>query len=501
MFRVLTANQSVLLVGQLTGATHIEKQLTQMHRRSTLTAMIDNIPLATDSYKLTHWSDYPPNTEVVSSYLESRFGATWDYTVWFGLQPILNEISGAVVTEADVNAAVELAAAHFGNPDIFNVEGWEHIVYDHHGRLPLRIKAVPEGTVVPVNNVLMTVENTCPRCFWLTNAMESLLTHVWYPSTVATLSYSTKQMMAEYLEQTSDNPDAINFMLHDFGYRGASGHETAAIGGAAHLVNFMGTDTLPAMLLLMEHYKANLDSLAFSVVATEHSVMTSRGAEGEYEVLDQLLDNHPTGILSVVADSYNIYRFTENIVRRKDQILARDGRFVLRPDSVTPDHPTPEALTLWIVRTLWNGFGGTENSKGYGVLDDHIRVLWGDGIDPEGIEKILHALEGARFSAENMVFGMGGALLQRGIDRDTQRFAFKCSSQCRDGVWHDVQKSPLDSSKKSKAGRLKLVQDYQGGYRTVREEEDGDDLLEVVFENGTVTKTYSLDEIRQRTAR
>lgn len=466
--------------------------------------MIDNIVLATDSYKLTHWADYPEDTEVVYSYFESRKGATWDHTVFFGLQYILNTyLKGVVVTWHDVLRAVDLAEAHFGNPDVFNRAGWEHIIDVHGGKLPLRIKAVPEGTVVPVSNVLMTVENTCSRCFWLTNAMESLLTHVWYPSTVATLSHSTKQMMVEYLDRTGDNPDAINFMLHDFGYRGASGHETAAIGGAAHLVNFMGTDTLPAMLLLMEHYKGNLDSLAFSVVATEHSVMTSCGAAGEYEVLDRLLNNHRTGILSVVADSYNIYRFTENIVRRRDQILARDGRFVLRPDSVTPDHPTPEALTVWIVRSLWNGFGGTTNSKGFQVLDDHIRVLWGDGIDPEGIKRILHALEGARFSAENMVFGMGGGLLQK-VNRDTQRFAFKCSAQRRNGEWIDVSKSPLDESKASKAGRLKLVRtedpDDNQVFRTIRIDGPGYDELVTVFENGEVLVNYTLDDIRARAA-
>jgi nicotinamide phosphoribosyltransferase len=440
----------------------------------------DNIVLATDSYKLTHHAMYPEGTEFVYSYFESRKGARWDTTLWFGLQHLLQTyLEGEVVTMVDVTDAAEIAQAHFGDAGMFNLAGWTHVVEEHGGRLPLRIKAVPEGTVVPVGNVLMTVENTCPKCFWLTNFVESLLTHVWYPSTVATLSYEVKQTIVQYLDETSDSPEAVNFMLHDFGYRGATTHEAAAIGGAAHLVNFMGTDTLPAMQLLMKHYGADLASLAFSVPATEHSVMTAQGRDGEFRVLDQLIAAYPNGILSVVADSYDIYKFTEAVIARKDRILARNGRFVLRPDSVTGVNSTPESLTLRLVNMLWEGFGGTVNSKGFKVLNDQVRVLWGD--------------------VSNAVFGMGGGLLQK-VNRDTQRFAFKSSAQYRNGVWHDVQKNPLDSSKKSKAGRLKLIRNIEGNFRTVRVEEDGADLLDVVFENGELTRVQTLDEIRQQAA-
>lgn len=464
---------------------------------------IDNIVLATDSYKLTHYAMYPPETEVVYSYFESRKGAEWDETLFVGLQYILRKyLAGVVVTKADVDLAAFVAAAHFGDDTIFNRAGWDYIVDVHGGRLPLRIKAVPEGTLVDVGNVLMTVENTDPACYWLTNAMESMLTHVWYPSTVATLSHSVKQTIVRYLDQTSDSPDAVNFMLHDFGYRGATTHEAAAIGGAAHLVNFMGTDTLPAMLLLLKHYKGDLTSLAFSVAATEHSVMTAEGREGEYRVLDRLLRKYPKGILSVVADSYDIYAFTEEVIRRKDQVLARDGRFVLRPDSITTRNTTPESLTLRLIKMLWDGFGGTTNSKGYKVLHDQVRVLWGDGIGPVGIEAILETLKINGFSAENMVFGMGGGLLQRDLNRDTQRFAFKSSAQCRDGVWHDIQKDPLDSSKKSKAGRLKLIRTTDdSGWQTVRIEDDSQDELVTVFENGEMVVEYTLDQVREQAAR
>lgn len=454
-----------------------------------------NIVLATDSYKLTHHAMYPPGTQTVYSYFESRKGARFDGTLFFGLQFILEQyLAGVVVGMDDVNEAAKLAEAHFGGP-LFNLAGWTHVVNDHGGQLPLRIKAVPEGSIIPVGNVLMTVENTCPKCFWLTNFVESMLTHIWYPSTVATLSYNVKQTMKQFLDRTSDNPAAIDFMLHDFGYRGATTHEAAAIGGAGHLVNFMGTDTLPAMQLLMEFYGADLASLAFSVPATEHSVMTARGREGEYDVLDQMIKSYPAGILSVVADSYDIYAFTDEVIRRKDQVLARDGRFVLRPDSVTEQHDTPERLVLALMKKLWDGFGGTTNSKGFAVLDDKVRVLWGDGIDADGIAAILTNLELAGYSAENMVFGMGGGLLQK-VNRDTQRFAFKSSAQKRNGEWHDVQKQPLDASKTSKAGRLKLVHTVNG-YETRRVEEAGHDVLDEVFLDGTVMRTYSLDDVRR----
>lgn len=462
---------------------------------------MNNIILATDSYKLNHWNQYPKNTEGVYSYFESRLGATHPYTVFFGLQSILkNFMVGEVVTIGDVQAARELARAHFGSDALFNRDGWVHIVRDHGGKLPLRIKAVPEGTVVPTGNVLMTVENTCPKCFWLTNAMESLLTHVWYPSTVATQSREVKVAIDKYLNRTAESKDGLPFMLHDFGYRGAATHETAAIGGAGHLVNFMGTDTLPAMLLAMEDYGATLDSLAFSVPATEHSVMTAKGRDGEREIVAQLLEEYPTGILSVVADSYNIYEFVDMIgTEFKDQILARDGKFVVRPDSVTATDPTPAMEMVTLLRRLQGYFGAKQNAKGYDVLDPHVGLLWGDGIDPKGIVTILDAAANAGYSAENMVFGMGGGLLQK-VNRDTQRFAFKSSAQKRDGQWHQIFKEPLDRSKASKRGRLALVKDAEGIYRTVGGPTGLEDQLITVFEDGELVTEYTFDQVRENAA-
>lgn len=458
-----------------------------------------NIITQSDSYKIGgHWNMYPENTQFVQSYFESRLGAKFNKTVFFGLQYKLKKyFAGVQVTQAKIDQAAALCKAHFGNETFFNRKGWEYILQKHGGKLPLRIRTVPEGTPVTVNNVLMTVENTDPKCAWLTNYVESVLTHIWYSSTVASLSRATKEMFKEFLDRTSDNPGAINFMLHDFGYRGVSSDESAGIGGAAHIINFLGTDTVPAMEFAMDYYNASIDGLAYSVAATEHSVMTARGPHGESEILDELLNKYPTGILSVVADSYDIYHFVQNLVceKYKERILKREGVFVVRPDSVTPTHRTPESETLWIVQTLANSFGYTMNSKGFMVLNSKVRVLWGDGIDKDGIEKILVELEKAGFSAENMVFGMGGGLLQK-VNRDTQRFAFKSSAQCRSGVWYDIYKMPKDLSKQSKRGRLKLIK-QDGEFKTVRIEEPGEDLLVTVFEDGELKKEYTFAEIRE----
>lgn len=466
-----------------------------------------NLPLKTDSYKITHGAMLPDGTEGVYSYFEARSGAKFDETVFFGLQSVLLEhLVGTVVTRKDVEDAAKLLRVHFGR-DLLNESGWMHIVNDHEGKLPLRIRAVPEGMPVPVDNVLMTVENTCPECFWLTNYMETILTHVWYPSTVATQSREVAKMIARYLDVTAESRDGLAFMLHDFGFRGTSSLGSAAIGGAGHLVNFWGSDTLPALSLAISDYDADRESLAFSVPASEHSVMTSLGPDGELHIVDSLIDKFPTGILSVVADSYNYYNFVEIFVGAvlRNKILARTnpdgspGVFVVRPDSTTAEHPRPEDLVVWTLESLWDHFSGDTNSKGYRVLDPHVRVLWGDGIDIDGINRILLLAMQAGFSAENLVFGMGGGLLQK-VNRDTQRFAFKSSAQKRDGVWSDVFKRPLDITKASKRGKLALI-DLDGKPTTVSNSQSMEgDLLEDVFLNGDLVRRMDFNTVRANAA-
>ena len=463
--------------------------------------MNKNICLTTDSYKLNHWNQYPAGTEKVYSYFECRKGAKFAKTPFFGLQYIIkNHLEGVVVTREKIENAAKLCKAHFGSEKYFNREGWEYILNSYGGKLPVVIKAVEEGTVVPINNVLMTIENTDNKCFWLTNFLETILSQVWYPITVASLSREVKVTLNEYFTLTSDG-GLLNFGLHDFGFRGASSWESAGIGGAAHLINFLGTDTVVAMEVAVNYYNADLNGLAFSVAATEHSVMTALGKNGEEQVVENLLNEYPTGILSVVSDSYDIYNFVSNIVgtKFKDRILDRDGVFVVRPDSITPTHPTPEEEMVWIMENLWANIGGTINSKGYKVINPKVRVLWGDGIDIDGIKKILYAVTKAGFATENIAcFGMGGGLLQK-VNRDTQRCAFKCSAQYRDGQWYDIQKNPKDVSKASKKGKLKLIK-VDGEFETVGENDPGEDYLKVVFYDGVLLNEVDFATIRKNAA-
>jgi len=462
-----------------------------------------NIVTMTDSYKMGHWQQYPENTEVVYSYFEARKGAKFDETTFFGLQYLLKEyLEGQVVTTEKIDFAEKLAAIHFGNDYVFNRARWDYIVEKHDGKLPVRIKAVAEGTPIPVDNVLMTVENTDPECYWLTNHLETMLTWVWYPSTVATLSRSVKKMVAKYLEETADNLDGLPFKLHDFGFRGATCNEAARLGGAGHLLNFLGTDTVGAMELALMYYDADINSLAFSVPATEHSVMTSLGEKGEADMFKRILDKYPTGTVSVVSDSYNIYQAVEKYVGGyfKEEILNRDGVFVVRPDS-----GDPVSTVMKLLYILSDKFGYTVNTKGYKVLNPSTRIIWGDGINKDGIDSILNEMKNENWSTDNICFGMGGGLLQKDVNRDTQRFAFKCAAQKRGGVWHDVQKMPIDKSKASKKGKLALIKlegAHGSTYKTLQEC-DGPvegDLLETVFLNGEIVKEYTFDEIRANAA-
>jgi nicotinamide phosphoribosyltransferase len=427
---------------------------------------------------------YLPGTENVYSYLEARAGAEYDETVFFGLQGILMRyMQGAgVVDPWYIADAKDICDAHMG-PGIYNEEGWYHIWRTFGGKLPVEIWAVPEGSVHKPGSVLMTVVNQGgEKTAFLTSYLETLLEQVWYPTTVATRSRSVKKLLADYLLITTGSVDGIDFGLHDFGCRGATGMDAAAIGGLGHLVSFKGTDTVPALWQGKEIYKADLSNLGFSVAAAEHSIMTQLGREGEADVVAHLLKEFPSGILAAPIDSYDYVNYVTNIAgkQHKETIMNRDGKFVFRPDSVSPQHPTPESEMVWLANTLYEIFGGTVNEYGYKVLDPHVGMLWGDGITEEGIKKILDALLENEFATSNVVFGMGGGLLQK-LNRDTQRFAYKASAQYRNGEWVDIKKEPLDRSKASKAGRFDP-------------EEYG---LELVFDGGQLVRWQNFDDVRE----
>ena len=342
----------------------------------------------------------------------------------------------------------------------------------------------------------MTVENTDDEAYWLTNWLETLLVQVWYPSTVATQSRAMKQVLLRFLSETG-NPNLIGFKLHDFGFRGVTCPEQAALGGAAHLVNFQGTDTIPGLLLARQFYGCEM--AGFSIPAAEHSTITSWGEEHELDAMRNMLTQYPTGLVACVSDSFDIFRACSEYWGRelKDAVLARDGVLVVRPDSGDPPTVVVEVLTR-----LGEAFGTSTNSLGFKVLHPKVRVIQGDGIDFTMLGRILSATKDAGWSADNIAFGSGGGLLQK-LNRDTQRFAFKCSSIVVGDEVRDVFKRPVtDGGKKSKAGRLKLIRGGDGQLQTVRESEmlGQPNLLQTVFENGDVLRSDSFTEIRVRAA-
>jgi nicotinamide phosphoribosyltransferase len=458
-----------------------------------------NLILDTDSYKASHWLQYPPNTTSVFSYIESR-GGRHSETVFFGLQYYLKKYLCKTVTEEHVQEAKEFYAAH-GEP--FNEEGWLYIVRELGGKLPLRIRAVPEGEVVPTSNILVSVENTDPKCFWLTSFIETMLLRVWYPITVATESRAIKKLILSYLEKSSDDPNGeISFKLHDFGARGVSSNESAALGGAAHLVNFMGSDTVAGVRMANRYY--NCKMAAFSIPAAEHSTITSWGRENEAEAYRNMLRQFakPGALLACVSDSYNIYNACEHIwgEELRQEVIDSGAVVVVRPDS---GHPA--TVVLKCLELLASKFGTTTNTKGFKVLNN-VRVIQGDGINMDSIREILDTALAAGFSATNIAFGMGGALLQQ-HNRDTQKFAMKCSHITADGRSIRVFKDPVDDAgKRSKSGRLDLVYNgnewVDGELKTV-EIADGmlehpHSVLNTVFENGIVLNETTLDEVRSR---
>ncbi|MCH2173180.1 nicotinate phosphoribosyltransferase [Myxococcota bacterium] len=454
----------------------------------------DNLLLLTDSYKISHWRQYPSGTERVYSYFESR-GGRFNEVVFFGLQYVLRRyLEGAVVTREGIDQASRIWASHFDSPDLFYRDGFEHILEQHAGRLPVVIRAVPEGTPVPTGNVLLTIENTDPACYWLPNFLETLLVQVWYGCTVATLSREMKRLLSRYLEATGD-PESLPFKLHDFGFRGVSSVESAAIGGAAHLVNFQGTDTMPGCLLAREYYDAEMPG--GSIPAAEHSTITSWGRESEVEAFRNILEQFPRGAVACVSDSFDIFHACREHWGRtlRDQVLARDGTLVVRPDS---GHP-PEVV-VQVLETLGEAFGTESNPKGYRVLPPQIRVIQGDGIDYEMASEILAAVTAAKWSVDNLTFGMGGALLQI-LNRDTQQFAMKCSETVVNGEVREVFKEPAtDPRKNSKRGRLKLVLGRDGQPETRPEGAPGEDLLCEVFRDGFNRERIDFEAVRRNSA-
>jgi nicotinamide phosphoribosyltransferase len=452
--------------------------------------------LMADSYKASHYNQYPPKATRISSYIEPR-GGVFEEGVFFGLQAFVKKYLMSNITAQDVEFADELMRVH-GVP--FNKAGWMSIVLGYGGRLPITIEAVDEGTVMPVGNVQVQV-TSAPSFAWLTSYIETALQRaIWYPSTVATLSREAKKILYAGLVTSSDDPDGqIGFKLHDFGARGATSSEAAMLGGMGHLVNFLGTDTLEAVIGARRFY--NEPMAGFSIPATEHSTMTSWTRSGEVAAYQNLLEQYPTGLVACVIDSYDTMNAVGEIYGGvlKDTVMSREGTLVLRPDS-----GDPVKMPLDVIELAMDKFGYSYTSKGYKVLPDQVRVIQGDGMDLGNIKSLVDQALNRGISVDNFAVGMGGGLLQK-VNRDTMKYAMKANAIEIDGVWHDVYKDPItDSGKRSKRGRLALVK-RDGQFTTIRKEElvsgghgTEKNYLSKVFENGWMHREADFSEIRDR---
>ena len=460
--------------------------------------------LRTDSYKLSHWSQYPKGTTALHSYIEARKAPIWSSTkntVFFGMQAILRKLKP--YTLDDVSEAAAFAKEH-GLP--FNEGAWLAMYREYHGHYPMIVRAAPEGAVIPIRNALVTVESTDPKYPWVGSYFEPFFMRVWYPTTVATKSYEAKRALLWHYQKSVDEEGLhakLQFALHDMGARGVSSGESAELGGMAHLVNFAGSDTIEGIVAAREFYRVK-QMPGFSIPAAEHSTITSWGQAHERDAYENMLNVYGGDgkILAVVSDSYDIVNAVRNIWGEdlRQKVIDSGATLVIRPDSGDPAHLIPELLGI-----LADRFGVTINSKGYKVLK-HVRLIWSDGIDtPRTIDQLMWVVTGFGFSAENVALGMGGGLLQK-VDRDTFSFAMKCSAAEINGEWVDVVKSPVNMpEKRSRGGRQVLMSEGGKSYKTIKKgdsypwSDESYCALRTVYRDGAVDLTTTLDEVRRNT--
>jgi len=482
---------------------------------------------AIDFYKADHRNQYPKGTtEVYSNFtprsnrlakvIESGYD---NKVVVFGLQYFIKHFLQEVWNEqffnqnkTEVLAAYKRRMDYALGPDAITVE---HIESLHDlGYLPLKIKALPEGARVSVGIPVLTVVNTHPDFFWLTNYIESVIScYLWKPMTSATTAFEYKKLLMKYALKTGSDIDFVPFQAHDFSFRGLSSLQDSAASGAAHLTSFCGTDTVPGIDMLEDYYGADAtqESVGFSVPATEHSVMCMGMEDGELSTIKRLITNiYPTGIVSIVSDTWDFWQvITEFLKILKDDIITREGKVVIRPDSGDPvkiicgDNNAPENSPEYkgAIQCLWDIFGGTKTKAGYKLLDEHISLIYGDSITLERAQKILQRLETKGFASGNVVLGIGSYTYQY-VTRDNHGFAIKATSGIVNGERRDIFKDPkTDNGIKKSAKGLLRVEKEEGNYvlydqQTSTQEKQG--KLELVFKDGQLIKEQSLSEIRNR---
>lgn len=475
-----------------------------------------NLLTKTDVYKMGHCEQYPDKMQYVYSYLMARSGATIDKSVFFGLQYYLKRYLSLPITDANVDEFMDTRQRILGSNSTDGSTERKMRQLVKLGHLPLLIKAVPEGTIIPPRNVLLTITNTHPEFYWTVGFVESLLLKLWYSTTVASVSFQYRALVDRYFQDTVDPTSHFlkPFMVHDFGYRGDSSEESAEISGAAHLLSFTGSDTIPAFGFVKQYYRGSdtLDrggSIMVSVPASEHSVMCAFGRDRELDAYKNMLKIYPAGLVSIVSDTYDIWNVLTNFAGiLKDDILARDGKVVFRPDSGNPEHiicgdPNADPKSpagKGCIKLLDEMFGSTVNGRGYRVLHNNIGLIYGDGMYLQRYAAVLERLKSMGYASSNLVIGIGGILRNHG--RDTMGFAIKATNVIVDGVDHAILKDPItDPGKKSHTGYMRLERTGPTTYKTrdkLTPEEAEYGILRPVFQDGRVLVDESLDSIRDR---
>ena len=499
----------------------------------------------TDFYKTSHPAQNPRDTILIYSNITGRKSRIEgvNHTVFFGLQYYVLEYLIYQWKEFFFDLPIGIVDEY--EEFLKNTVGPTNVdhVRDLHklGYLPIEIKALPEGTLCPIGVPMLTIRNTHPNFSWLTNYLETSISNIlWKPITSATTAFEYLKTFHEYANRTGGSKELIPFQGHDFSYRGMSGFEDAALSGAAHLLSFKGTDTIPAIILLQKYYQAGKEGVGFSVPASEHAVAAAQtfaamGEEyspeerirGEFEYVRNLIEEvYPKGIVSVVSDTYDYWLLvTDFLPRLKDKIMARDGKVVIRPDSGDPvriicgydigvevqeeqgsyylnGEEIPRHVALGTVRILDEIFGSTTNEKGFKTLDPHIGVIYGDSITRDRQQEILARLERNGYASDNIVLGIGSYTYQY-VTRDTFGMAIKATytERMSNGtvIGADLFKDPKtdDGTKKSARGLLRVNEDFSLSQQVSwAEEKQG--LLETVFKNGELVKTQTLEEISER---
>jgi len=502
--------------------------------------------LLTDGYKTGHHQQYPKGTTLVYSNFTPRSNKYapkgCDKVVSFGQQMIMMQIHEAFQNEFFSKPKDEVCgemkrelSLYLGTDyDVSHFEALHDLGY-----LPIHVKAIEEGTLVPIKVPVLTIYNTHPDFYWVTNYLETIISNLlWKPMTSATIAHTYKKVLTKWQEKTdTEKAWFVNWQGHDFSMRGMDSIEATISSGLGHLTSFSGTDSLPAIGGARKYY-GETDVVGMSVNATEHSVMCAGGKEDEIGTFSRLLDTYPTGILSVVSDTWDLWKVcTEHVVTLKDKILARDGKLVIRPDSGDPvdilcgngkevDYYNDvdgreHCESKGVIELLWNVFGGTVNEQGYKVLDPHIGAIYGDSITIERADEICRRLEAKGFASTNVVLGIGSFTYQFNT-RDTFGFAMKATyvelteqigtsigeigtMNVPNVIGREIFKDPVtdDGTKKSATGLLCVTKHNENGYMLVDKVSwtaEGNGELQTIYKDGTFHNTTTLTEIRERLA-